>query len=410
MIEKRRAPPWLVAALILGASGLVWAHERFIKHNLKHPLHYEFFGRWPGKPLGMHPDMLRVGFQVFGILFLFLFLWFSRHELVELIQHNVLTRIGGKPQKWIHQLACFITDRPVNSKGFGTLGEWAVIMFMRSPALVLMFSATSDALVMPSYPLGTLEASFFKYAQVVLAILILTQTALPLCGAMIIGTWLYLIKWGWMVSVDALPVLTVAVLYVTSPWQSHKLAITSTNAAQARWVRIILGFGFFCLGWLKVWNYNLTAGVSDNWPSVMEDPMIKLFASGTSPMFSREDWVLSFGLAEVLTGFLVMFGVFVRLWTTIMIFVFTKLMLGNFGFSEIPHIYPIGACLCVLFSNKHKSEFSLVEDKVEHWRREGKNFKRLMYVGVPAFVIAVLVIFPMLWLFTFHDRSLIFNN
>ena len=31
---------------------LVSAHERFVKHNLKQPLHYEFFGRTPGAPLG----------------------------------------------------------------------------------------------------------------------------------------------------------------------------------------------------------------------------------------------------------------------------------------------------------------------------------------------------------------------
>jgi hypothetical protein len=405
----RRLPPWAIAAFMFGVATTVWAHERFVKHNLKHPLHYEYFGRWPGKPLGIHPDMFRVGFQVFGIFFAFMFIWFSRGTLVEFVQHTILVRVGGKVQKLLLGVAAFITDRPVRNKYFNTFGEWALIFFMRSPALVLMFSATSDSLVMPSYPLDPSEASFFKYAQVLLAILILTQTALPLCGAMILGTWLYLQKWGWMVSVDAMPVLTVSVLYMTAPWQSHKLAITSTNASQLRWVRLILGLGFFCLGWLKVWNHNLTAGVADNWESVMDDPMIKLFANGTSVQYARENWVMAFGLAEVLTGFLVMCGVFVRLWTTIMIIVFTKLMLGNFGFAEIPHIYPIGACLCVMFSNNHRSEFYKIEDKVEHWRRESKHFRRLLYVGVPAFVIAAAVIFPMLWLFTFYDRSAMYN-
>src|SRR4029079_963725 len=89
---------------------------------------------------------------------------------------------------------------------------------------------------------------------------------LPLCGALIFGTWLYLTRWGWMVAVDALPVLSVAVVYVSSPWQSHKLAITDLNARQMRWVRLTLGFGFVALGWLKIFNHNLVAGVADNYP------------------------------------------------------------------------------------------------------------------------------------------------
>jgi Flp pilus assembly protein protease CpaA len=87
----------------------------------------------------------------------------------------------------------------------------------------------------------------------------LTQTALPLAGALVLGTWIYLWRWGWMVAADALPVLTVAVVYLTSPWQSHKIAITELNEKQVKWVRLVLGFGFFALGWLKVYNYHLTA-------------------------------------------------------------------------------------------------------------------------------------------------------
>ena len=45
---------------------------------------------------------------------------------------------------------------------------------------------------------------------VLLAILILTQTLLPLCGALIVGTWLYLFRWGPLVAIDALPVVTAS--------------------------------------------------------------------------------------------------------------------------------------------------------------------------------------------------------
>ena len=226
----RRVSGLTTFLLFLFASGVVYAHERFVKHNLRYPLHNEFFGRWPGKPLGLHPDMMMIALRVAGILGAFFAVWFLRRTLTEIIERSLLRRIGGSIQHWGHKLACFLTDRPVRGKLFHALGEWAVILFLRSPGLVLMYSATNDSLVMPSYPLDPASASIFKFAQVGLAILILTQTWLPLCGAMIVGTWLYLFRWGWMVAVDAVPVLTVAVVYCTSPWQSHKLAITKINA------------------------------------------------------------------------------------------------------------------------------------------------------------------------------------
>jgi hypothetical protein len=403
-LRARRLARGMLAALVL-AGGVAWAHERFVRHTLKVPLKLELFARHPERLLGLHPSMLRVALNTGVLLFAFLFLWFSRNSMVELVQYHLLTRIGGRTQRMVHQLACFITDRPVKGAVWHTIGEWALIMFMRSPGLVLMYSATNDSLVMPSYPLDPASATFFKFAQVLLAILILTQTALPLCGALLFGTWLYLIRWGWMVSVDALPVLTVAVVYVTSPWQSHKLAITELNAVQLRWVRMVLGFGFMALGWLKIYNHNLVAGVADNFPSVMNDPMINLFASGTDAAFRRETWVVAFGLAEVLSGFMLMVGVFTRLWAGIMIFVFTKLMLVDFGWDEIPHIYPIGALAAVMFSNRLRSEFHRVEDWKDHARREGKLMKQVVAVGAPALVIAIAVIFPLLYLISFFDRS-----
>jgi uncharacterized membrane protein YphA (DoxX/SURF4 family) len=123
------------------------------------------------------------------------------------------------------------------------------------------------------------------------------------------------------------------------------VAITELNEQQVRWVRLVLGFGFFALGWLKIYNYHLTAGVADNHPGVMDDPMIGFFAMGTNPLFRRENWIVAFAFAEVLSGFMLMVGVFTRVWGSMMIWVLAKLMLVNFGFKEIPHIYPIAATM-----------------------------------------------------------------
>jgi len=131
------------------------------------------------------------------------------------------------------------------------------VMFLRVPGLVLMYAAANNSLIMPSYPLDPKTEFFFKMVQAVLAVLILTQTLLPLCGALVVGTWLYLNRWGWMVAADALPVLSVPLVYLTSPWESHKLTITgsarlrSVGALTARVRRAS------CSGWLKIYNHDL---------------------------------------------------------------------------------------------------------------------------------------------------------
>ena len=400
---KRRSA-WLLAGAVLWPAA-VYAHERFVKHNLKYPLHTEYFRRTPGSPFGINPNMMRIGTTVFAVLAVFTIVWFFRQTLDAAVEHLARGPLRGGPQRWLHHLASFVMDKPVRLGWFHALGEWAVIMFLRSPALVLMYSATNDSLVMPSYPLEPSSATAFKFIQVVLAILILTQMFLPLSGALILGTWLYLFRWGWMVAVDALPVVTVAAVYVSSPWQSHKLAITELNRGQMRAVRLILGFGFTALGWFKLYNHNLTAGVADNYPWVMNDPMLGFFSLGTDPAFRRENWIVSFGLAEVLSGFMLMTGIFTRVWCLMMLWVFTKLMVVDFGWDEIPHIYPIGALLAVMFSNKLHTEFVRVEQMERNAARGGRPAAQLAVVVASSVAIAFVAIFPILYLLTFASRS-----
>ena len=394
----------LSLALLPAVAG---AHERFVKHELKKHLKDAFFMQQAGMPFGMDPNMIQIGLLVSVVLAAFFVFFFLRDGLDEILRYRVLAPLRGQVQRFVHNLSCFIMDKPVRSKWFYAVGEWSVIMFLRSPALVLMYSATNDSLVMPSYPLDPASASIFKFAQVGLAILILTQTWLPLCGAMIVGTWLYLFRWGWMVAVDAVPVLTVAVVYCTSPWQSHKLAITKINRDQMRLLRLVLGFGFLALGWLKVYNHNLVAGVADNAPSVLNDPMVAMLTGNPLPtyFFRREAWVIAFGLAEVMSGFLVMIGVFSRVWTSIMAFMFTKLMLVDFGWDEIPHIYPIAAMLVVIFSNHLTSEVDPIERMDEDAWRAGNTAKRVGIIGVTAVVSAIMIVFPLLYIISFFDRS-----
>lgn len=407
MRSRLRAVPVtaLTLSLLALAPGLVYAHERFIQHRLKFPLHDQYFGRNPAAFLGIEPDMFRIATTSCIILTLFLIIFFFRLNIDDWVEHRLLASLRGKAQRFLHHLANFLTDKPVRLPWFHTIGEWSVILFLRSPALVLMYSATNDSLVMPSYPLEPTSAIYFKFIQVFLAILILTQTALPLVGAIVFGVWIYLFRWGWMVAADAIPVVTAAVLYITCPWQSHKLAITELNEKQLKWVRIILGFGFFALGWLKIYNYRLTAGVADNYPSVMKDPMISFFSLGTNPVFARENWIVAFAMAEILSGFMMMVGVFTRVWGTLMLWVFTKLMLIDFGWEEIPHIYPIAATMAIVFSNRCGSEFAFIENLQQSARREGRRVFRIATVVSAAVLISVLTIYVMLYALTFTSRA-----
>jgi len=403
----RRKAPYLVpffAALALLLPALAIAHERFVRHQLKQPLRDEFFRRYPGHFLGMHPSMLRLGVNATLVLAGFIFLWFVRKPIDEAIERLVAVA-GARVQRIVHELTCFVTDRPVLNRVFHAIGEWVVVLFLRVPGLVLMYSAANNSLVMPSYPLDPKTEFFFKMAQAVLAVLILTQTLLPLCGALVVGTWIYLNRWGWMVAADALPILSVAVVYLTSPWESHKLTITGLSEFQIRWVRLTLGFGFFVLGWLKIYNHDLVAGVADQYPSVRGDLLVKLLAFGTDPAFSRECWVVSFGLAEVLSGFMLMTGTFSRVWGAIMAVVFTKLMLVDFGWNEIPHLFPIGALAAIAFSNRLKGELDPIVARAERAGFHGNRLRQVAIIGATAIGLAVVLIFPSLFALTFFDRT-----
>lgn len=385
---------WWLCALLILLPGLGLAHERFIAHELLEPLNRGYFR---SLNLNMLSIALRVAFLMAGMLFI----WFLRDPLDNFIENKLLWRLQGTYKYWVHQIACFLTDKPVDNRWFTTIGQWIVILFLRCPALVLMYSATADSLVMPSYPLSPATANLFKYAQVIMAMGIITQSFLPFGGATIFGTFLYLlIAFDWKIAVDILPILTVAVVYVSSPWLTHNFSITDISKKQMRWVRIVLGFGFFALGWMKIYNHDLTAGVADNFPSVMNDPLILMFYFGTDAALQRENWITAFALTEVLTGFLVMVGVFNRLWCVMMVYVFSKLMLVDFGWAEIPHLYPIGAFLVVTFSNHLSNEFYQIDELEEYEARQGKTGREVMVAAGAAVAIAILVIFPMLFFLT----------
>src|SRR5919201_397396 len=92
---------------------VIYAHERFIKHDLKYPLHEQYFARQAGVFLGMQPDMLRIGTTSCLLLTVFLILFFFRQSLDGVIEHRLLFALRGASQRFLHHVANFLMDQPV---------------------------------------------------------------------------------------------------------------------------------------------------------------------------------------------------------------------------------------------------------------------------------------------------------
>jgi uncharacterized membrane protein YphA (DoxX/SURF4 family) len=213
-----------------------------------------------------------------------------------------------------------------------------------------MYSAATHNLMMPSFPLGV-EAPLFQYAQVALSLMILMELLLPIVGHGLLVLFGYaLFTYGPIITVDALPLLALAYVYLTMPNRSGLRTLVIRHT-QVRWMRIIVGLSFAMLGIMKILNFELIIGVSDHAPVVMSDPIIKLFWLGTDPRFAREWWAFGFGMSEILTGVLLIAGIFKRMISLCVSLVFTKLMIYDMGWLEIPHLYPISVLIIICFSN-----------------------------------------------------------
>lgn len=389
---------FILSAGFLLVPSVAAGHERFIEHDLIHPLHIEFFRH-------LDPNMLLVALRVSLLLAVMLFVWFLRDSLCGLFEYFPPGKLAGRTKERLHRLFRFFTDKPIHHPWFTQIGEWAVGFFLRAPALVLMYSATTDSLLIPSYPLNPATALFFKFMQLIIAMGILTQVFLPLWGAIILGTFFYLIyAYDWKSVVDFVCFLSVVAVYLSLPWKSYSQNIGKIGPSQIRWMRIIMGFGFIALGWMKIYNYDLTAGFADNYPWILADPLIRLTFAGTDPAFLRESWIIGFALAEVLGGFAIMMGVFVRLWSVLLITIMIKFIVVDFGWGEIPHLSLIAGFMVLLFSNHSPRSTWAGEAGKFKILQGGSGFKGLTS-AVSAMAVSALVIFPLLYLLTFIERS-----
>ncbi len=396
--RRRRCLSTRFLAIILTAAAALatppaLAHERFVKHDVLRPFPHDFFFHVDG-------NVMSIAVRVCLAMVAVLFLWFRRHAIEAFIETRLRAGATGRRADLIRFGLRFVTDQPVAARWFERIGEWAVILFLRCPGLVLMYAAANSSLVMPTYPLAEPTKALFQYASVALGIAIVTQLALPLCGAAIFAIFGYIVfAYDWKLAVDVLPVLSVAIVYVTCPWNSHVRPIIRLSRRQVRLVRLVLGFSFFALGWMKIYNPDDVIGVAQNFPTVTEDLFIKLFYCATDPQLKTGCWLMAFALSEVLSGFLIMVGVFSRGWALSMVYVFTKLMVVDFGWPEIPHLYPIGAFLLLAFSNQLSSELDGEPRAVG-----GTRWLRSHWGLAVSAALAGLIIFPLLYGLTLTQR------
>ena len=98
-----------------------------------------------------------------------------------------------------------------------------------------------------------------------------------------------------------------------------------------------------------------------------------------------------------------MIGAFCRFWALQMVYVFTKLMLVDFGWAEIVHLYPIAAFLLIIFSNNLSGEFfgeghpdGTAAVRIAR-RRPSRSYAKLFAVSI---LLTLGAVFPVLYLLT----------
>jgi uncharacterized membrane protein YphA (DoxX/SURF4 family) len=335
----------LLLAVVFSPS-IAMAHERWIQHELSKPVNDALFTT-------MSTDMASVVGRTVFIFLVFMTGWIYRDRIERVVRKTLKRQLHDKPLAVALEMSDFVFGREMHGALFARASNLAMRFVTTVPALVLMFAAARGDIIMPSFPipLSSPHLGLLRFGQAALAVLIITDVAIAYVGASLCGLVAYCLgRYGAIVAVDALPVLGVAFIYLT---QNSKVF---SAGERVKWCRAIVGISFFLLGVMKMANHNLTVGVADQWPDVLQDPMIRLFWYGTDAQFQREWWCIGFGMSEMMTGLVLAFGFFSRPLALLVAAEFTSLMVFHFGWPEFPHFYPIAVLLVVVFSQGVKED------------------------------------------------------
>lgn len=328
-------------------------------------------------PLGIHPKLFAVAMRALVVVIVVMATWSFRARLGELAGRR----------------AAFLFDEPVGAAWFQSAGRFAIALLVRSPALVLIDAAARSAMLVPSRPLGPELAAILAPFQVALALLILTQTALPLCGAVLMGSWLYVALSGFTVAADAAPLLAVATIYAFAPWRSHELGPPEVTRAASRIFRVAVGISLVAGGFRDLFAYEQTAGLVERVPALLDDPFTRLLMMGHSEGFARETWVAATAVAQLMGGILIGSGVFTRLVALVAALVFVRLMAVDPGWA---HILPLSAMLALITVDRPGSELGADEPD--------RSLKQRAITWGSLAALAATAVLPALYLISTFDR------
>lgn len=328
-------------------------------------------------PLGIHPKLFAVTVRGLVVVVVVMAIWSFRQRLCELV---------GRRGAWLF-------DEPVDAGWFQSGGRFAIALLVRSPALVLLWAAARSAMLVASQPIKPELAAILVPFQVVLAVLILTQTALPLCGAVLMGSWLYVATNGWTIAADAAPLLAVAAIYAFAPWRSHELGPPEVTRPASRIFRVAVGVSLVAGGFRDLFAYEQTVGLVERAPTLLDDPLVGLLMMGHSEGFARETWVAAVGAAQMMGGILIGSGVFTRLVALVAIAVLARLMLLDPSWARV---LPLCAMLALITRDRPGSELGADEPD--------RSVKQRAITWGSLAALAATAVLPALYLISTLDR------
>jgi uncharacterized membrane protein YphA (DoxX/SURF4 family) len=365
--------PALLVALALIAPAVAFAHERWVPNTPRFPVNRAYFQSMTGEVLLFS---LLGSFAVFGVIVLW---YLSAPGLVDAltpITPSARAREAARPLvvRAVRSAVRFFLDGATESAFMRHGLVVAEFIFGRIPALVLVLGAYQGWLVMPSYPLPVGDVGdALRIVSLILALWILTGLFRPALGAVLFLVFGYLCFAYGIAGIDAIPVLASAFYYLFA-----KKGTRGVNAAQLLGMRVSLGFGFFLLGLVnKIFLApELFIGVGDQHPELLIGPQAMF------PWLTREAWSFTTALGEMVFGLLLLFGVFSRVSTLILTFVFANFILV-FGLDEVVHVYPIAGFLLLFFRGSLGSSLDgiVFRQNLRIWRWLRHTSSQVIYSG-----------------------------
>ncbi len=386
----------MLAAAALLAPAVAFAHERWIPHEPRFPVNHAYFQSMSGEVLLYS---LGATIALFGVILLW---YLAAPDLVEKLTPVTPSAQAREARRGFFSrsarlFARLALDGPLEGR-FMTAGRRAAIfVFGRVPAFVLALGAYQGWLVMPSFPVKGDVGDGLRIASAILALWVLSGLAWRVLGGVFLLVYAFLwFGWG-IAAVDAIPVLASAFFYLFHEGKrAGAPAGMGVSSRQLMGIRLSLGLGFFLLGLInKIYLHDIFIGVGDQHPEIVIGPQ-EMF-----PGLTREAWCFTTAIGEMVFGLLLLVGVFNRITTALLSFVFANFMVV-FGEAEIVHVYPIAGFVLLFFRGTQGTALDgiVFRANVRIWHSLRHASSRFVYssavASIAATTAAVLMLVPLL--------------